>query len=210
MLRRVSPGHVVALLLLLTAGSVAAQVPPVPGVHPAQHTPITGEERLRWLTASTIGPQSLGIGVLSAGWSTAFNNPPEFGTGWAGFGKRYGIRLSGIALGNGIEAGAGAALGEDPRYLRAQEGTSFGGRVRQIVALTFFAPGREGRLQPAYARYGGIVGNNIISNAWRPESQTSVDDTAIRIVLGFGGRMAGNAFAEFWPDVRRRLRRGGN
>ena len=71
--------------------------------------------------------------------------------------------------------------------------------------MTFVAPGRDGRFRPAYARYSAVVGNNVLSNAWRVKSHTSFDDTLLRCLAGVAGRMAGNAFAEFWPDVRRRL-----
>lgn len=168
------------------------------------YSPITGEERFRWFAVSTVGPQSLAAGVVSSAWSTAFNNPPEYGPTWAGFGKRYGLRLTGVSTGNAIEAGLGSAWGEDPRYFRAG-GQRLGGRIKHLVKMTFLAPGRDGRSRPAYARYAGLVGNNTLSNAWRPESQTSVDDTVIRCVVGVAGRMAANAFAEFWPDVTRRL-----
>jgi hypothetical protein len=209
--RRFACAPALFILTFIVVGLLPGQVPPVPGTTLSEYSPITGGERLRWLAVSTVGPASLGVGVLSAGWSTAFNNPPEYGTHWDGFGKRYGIRLSGVGTGNAIEAGLGAVLGEDPRYFRAEQDETFGGRLKHITKLTFLAPRQDGRLGPAYARHAGNVGNNVLSNTWRVGSQTSVDDTAIRIVLGVGGRMAGNAFAEFWPDVRRRVfRRGGD
>jgi hypothetical protein len=165
---------------------------------------ITGMEHLRWFVVSTVGPQSLAAGIVSSGWGTAFNNPPEYKPTWEGFGKRYGMRLTGVSSGNAIEVGLGAAWGEDPRYFRAER-QPIGGRLRHIVKMTFVAPARDGRFRPAYARYSALVGNNALSNAWRVESQRSFDDTLIRCLAGVAGRMAGNAFAEFWPDVTRRL-----
>ena len=192
-----------ALILLTTPGSLTAQAPSST-VLPS-YSPINAAERLRWFGVSTVGPQSLAAGVLSSAWSTAFDNPPEYGPTWRGFGKRYGMRLTGVSTGNAIEAGLGAAWGEDPRYFRAEENLSIRKRVRHVAKMTFLAPGRDGRLRPAYARYTALVGNNTLSNAWRVESQTSLDDTVVRCVVGVAGRMAGNAFAEFWPDVTRRL-----
>jgi hypothetical protein len=192
-----------AILLLVTVGPVVAQAPSAGAITP--YETVTGAERLQWFAVSTVGPQSLAAGVLSSGWSTAFNNPPEYGPNWTGFGKRYGMRLTGVSTGNAIEAGLGAAWGEDPRYFRAKGNPGIAGRARHVVKMTFLAPGRDGRLRPAYARYTALVGNNTLSNAWRADSQTSFDDTVFRCVVGVAGRMAGNAFAEFWPDVKRRL-----
>ena len=41
--------------------------------------PLTREERFHWFVDSTVGPKSLGAGVISAAWGTAFNNPEEYG-----------------------------------------------------------------------------------------------------------------------------------
>lgn len=169
------------------------------------YSPITGKQRATWFAGSTVGFKSLGAGILSAGWSTAWNNPEEYGPTWEGFGKRYGMRLTGVATSNAIEAGLGAAWGEDPRYVRAPAGTPFWGRVGHSVRLTFIAYRPDGATAPAYARMTGVVGGNFLSSTWRVESDSSASDALIRSAWGIGGRMAANVFDEFWPDLRRRI-----
>lgn len=78
-----------------------------------------GEERPHWFLRSAIGPESLGAGVVSAAWNTGFNNPPEYGPHLDGFARRYGMRLTGVATSNAIEAGLGSVWDEDPRYRAA-------------------------------------------------------------------------------------------
>lgn len=200
-----------AILLLGTAGAFG-QAPAARALpeHPmmavrndsSSYHPITGRQRLRWFVKSTAGPVSLTAGVFSAAFSTATDNPREYGPHWEGFGKRYGMRLTGISTGNAMEAGLGALWGEDPRYFRAT-GEPFKGRVKNIVVMTFAARRSGGNLAPAYARYVGNVGNNFLSNTWRADSQAGVSDACIRIVWGVAGRMGSNAFAEFWPDARK-------
>ena len=170
------------------------------------YEPITAKQRVDWVVLSTIGPESLAGGVISAGWGTLFNKPSDYGTHWEGFGKRYGMRLTGVSVSNAMEAGIGAVWGEDPRYVRS-ESESFGGRVGHVVKRTFLAQNRQGHLMPAYARYIAIPANNFISNAWRADSEATVGNAGVRTLLGFLGRMSGNAFQEFWPDVRHRLSR---
>ena len=114
------------------------------------------------------------------------------------------MRLTGISTGNAMEAGLGALWHEDPRYNRIPY-ASFGRRVRHVVAMTFLAPNGQGGLRPAYARYAAITGNNFLSNTWRAPSEATNDRAMIRTSLGFLGRMAGNAFDEFWPDVKRMM-----
>lgn len=196
-------GAVGVLLLALPGLAQTSQSPtPLqPGTLPA---PITGKGRLQWFAISTVGPPSLLGGAISAGWGTLFNAPKEYGTHWDGFGKRYGMRFTGVSVSNAMEASLGALWGEDPRYFRAQ-GQPFKNRVGQVVKMTFLAHDREGQTMPAYARYAAISGNNFLSNTWRADSEATAGHALERTALGFLGRMAGNAFSEFWPDVRQRL-----
>ncbi len=170
----------------------------------SRYQPITGKQRFTWFVVSTIGPQSLASGVFSAGFETARNKPVEYGPSWPGFGKRYGMRLSGVSTGNAIEASLGALWGEDPRYFRAA-GEPFGRRIGNIIKMTFAARRRDGHLAPAYARYIAIPGNNFLSNTWRVESDSQAGDAARRTLWGFLGQMGGNAFQEFWPDIKHAL-----
>jgi len=128
----------------------------------------------------------------------------EYGTSLKGFEKRFGIRLTGVAVSNTMESSLGAVWGEDPRYFRA-EGQPFRQRVGHVVKMTFMASDKDGRIVPAYARYAAISGSNALSNAWRADSDVTFDRTAIRIGFGFLGRMTSNAFFEFWPDVKDRF-----
>jgi hypothetical protein len=180
----------------------------IPGSNPP-YRPLQPLQRLTWFSRGTVGLQSLGVGLFVSGVRTAWNEPPEYGGTWSGFSKRYGMRLTGIATGNAMEAGLGAIWGEDPRYFRAT-GHPLGGRVRNIVKMTFLAYYPDGSVRPAYARAIANAGSSYLSNTWRTESEASRQDAAMRVLFGVLGRMGGNAFAEFWPDVKRLLRKDRN
>lgn len=175
----------------------------VPGVDPP-FRPIRPVDRLAWFTRSTVGVQSLGVGVISGAYRTALNEPPEYEGTWKGFSKRYGMRLTGVATSNAMEAGMGALLDEDPRYFRTV-GKPLGTRIKHVVKLTFFAYSSDGSLKPAYARQIGNFGSSYLSNTWRTHSEASGQDAFVRGILGIAGRMGANAFAEFWPDLKQRL-----
>jgi len=167
------------------------------------YKPITGAERGKWFLVSTVGPTSLlGAGIISAGFGTLVNSPEEYGPHWEGFGKRYGMRLTGISTGNAMEASLGALWGEDPRYFPSPD-KQFGARVKHIIKSTFMAPGRDGRYRLAYARYTANIGNNYLSNLWRVESEATASAAAWRCLWGTTGRASASAFAEFWPDVKK-------
>jgi hypothetical protein len=201
---QVAQKSILATLVLIGICStvVSAQEPNATG--PTQ--PISPTERVEWFAKSTVGPKSLAAGVVSSAWGTAFNQPKEYGSHWDGFGKRYGMRLTGVATGNAIEAGLGKLWGEDPRYFHSTEDRPLP-RLRHAAAMVFLSRRADGKPAPAFARYAGVVGNNFISNTWRVPSESTVSAALTRSALGFAGRFASNLFDEFWQDIRHRHRK---
>src|SRR5215813_15203620 len=91
--------------MLLVPGLLAAQAgdaSKVPqGITPPHYQPITKSGRTHWFVKSVVGPGSLAAGVVSAGWGTAFNNPPEYGSHFSGFAQGYGMRFPELVMGAG-------------------------------------------------------------------------------------------------------------
>jgi hypothetical protein len=166
--------------------------------------PITGSGRLEWALKATIGPGSLFVGAVQAGWGNLENHPREYGQGMEGFGKRFGLRLSSVGTSNVMEAGLGAIWGEDPRYHVSHDHTTRG-HFNHAFKMTFMAERADGSVEPAYARYIAYAGSNVISNAWRPDSQRTVGNTTARIGERFAGRLLGNLFKEYWPEMKQRM-----
>ena len=124
--RHMTPSMRVGLLELMLTISVmlspAFAQPEAPSSVVTNYKPITERERLEWFLVSTTGPSSLfGAGPLSAGLSTAFNNPEEYGPHWEGFGKRYGMRLMGVSTENAIEANTRHRVGRRSPLLPVTE-----------------------------------------------------------------------------------------
>jgi len=63
----------------------------------------------------------------------------------------------------------------------------------------------DGSFGPAYARCTAILGSNFLSKTWRVHSEANAPNALLRASGGFAGRMAANAFEEFWPDVKKRV-----
>ena|SRR5882724_479777 len=168
----------------------------------APYRTISGKERVAWAAVETFGPESLIAGTLRAGIGTGRDIPVEYGPHWDGFAKRYGMRFTGVAASNTIEAGLGAIWGEDPRYVR-NPNLPFQRRVGHVFLLTLAARDRHGNLMPAYARYIAIPGNNFLSNTWRVSSDSTTSAALTRTGYGVLGKITSNAWTEFWPDVKR-------
>jgi hypothetical protein len=210
--RRVGLGVV---LIVVASASARAQAPPDAAATRLNQTaplsadayvPITGPGRIHWIVDGTVGPRSLGVGVLGGIWQTGFNTPQEWGRTPSGFGKRYLEREADVAISNTIEAGLGALWGEEPRYIPSGR-RGVRPRVQYALKTAFLAERRDGRLAPAWGRYAGNVFNNLIENRWLPPSATTPWETALRSADGMVTRMLGNLWEEFWPEVRRRIRK---
>ena len=186
------------IVSFLACGALFAQ-PQLPSE--PQPTPITVEERVEWFRHATVGVPTMVAGVIPAGFGTLFNRPKEYGTHWDGFGKRYGIRLTGSSTSNAMEASLGAVWGEDPRYYRLGRGQGFKRRLKNALVQAFVDHDRHGNVMPAYARYMAIPGSNFLSNTWRPGSEANVSGALLRTGLGFLDRAASNLFNEFWVSV---------
>src|SRR5579872_1303024 len=125
---------------------------PPPAVAPATYVPITPAQRLDWIVGGTIGPRSLGVGVIASAWQTAWNTPEEWGQTWSGAGRRYLAREADVAISNTMEAGFGALWGEDPRYIPS--GTRrFKSRVGYVLKMSVLAQHTDGTIRPAWGRY---------------------------------------------------------
>ena len=200
---------VLAFMILFVPALFAAQESNTsnapPGITPSDYQPITKAERTDWFIKSVVGRASLAAGLVSAGWGTAFDRPREYGPHVSGFAERYGMRLPEVVIGNAIEAGLGGVWQEDPRYDRSGHGKVWR-RARHAAAMTVLAYRRDGKAAPAYARYAGIVGENFIANAWRVDSERSVNTALTQSALGVAGRFVSNLFDEFWTDVRKKVR----
>ena len=207
---------VVALVPGLASAQVA-DVPPAPAgvapllslssaTEPIDLAPFSSEQRVAWIVDSAIGSRSLGVGVLASAWQTHRDSPHEWDRTWSGFGKRYGQAQADTALSAVIEGGVGAIWSEDPRY-RPSEQRGVWSRLGHATQSVVIAPRRNGRLAPAWGRMAGSVFNNVIENAWLPRRVRTPRHTIVRSADSLLARLARNVWAEFWPDLRKRLGR---
>jgi hypothetical protein len=203
------PGTVASAAPTSVGGASSSSFNPASSSSSDELQPISPQGRINWVVKGTLGPESLAAGLVSAGWDTYFNEPKTYGPHWEGYGDRYGIRLSGLALSNTMEAGFGAIWGEDPRYKR-DPNAPFLNRVGHAAKMTFMADYRDGNERLAYARFIAIPGSSFISNAWRAPGDDDAGNAAVRVGLGFLSRFGSNSFDEFWPDVKHKLFRQGN
>lgn len=169
--------------------------------------PFTTSDRVRFWYHTTFTPFALAGPVLGAAftqWTT--RNPPEWGEGFPGFGRRLASGYTRQVIANTIGLGVGAIAHEDPRhYPTGQHGLWKRGlyAARQSVISR---NDMTGDLMPAYSRIFGAYAAGFVSNAWYPDRFSDIHDALWRGSTALASDVVWQEFKEFWPDLRRRLR----
>jgi hypothetical protein len=167
----------------------------------------TIEDRLRFYKQTTFSPSAfLGpvAGAAFSQWTTG--NPPQWGQGFAGFGKRLLSGYSRQVIANTIALGVGFTIKEDPR--RRPTGEQ-GVWKRGLYAArgAFVSHTASGKLIPAYSRILGDYGAGFISNAWYPRPYSNAQSALYRGTTALASDIIWQEFKEFWPDIRSKFRR---
>ncbi len=105
-----------------------------------------------------------------------------------------------------IQSAGDAMLKHDPRFIRSATG-GFWSRAGHAVLFTVFTYDDRGRTRFGAANVASYYGSSIVSallyppghNAWREGVQAANLQMAMSAAF--------NVFQEFWPDMRRLLRR---
>lgn len=183
------------LLGLLTAGRLCAQP-----AHPSL------EEKLNRYLHHCFSPYSL-LGVVTvAGIDQWRDSPYEWGQGMEGYGQRAGSRFGRLVIKDGILFGFDAMLGLDSRYHRSTR-SGLGPRLRHVLANTFVSQTRSGGRTLAVPRILGAYGSGFIAATWYPDRLATTSHSLRRGSFSLAYEVPRNLLREFWPDIRRKLRR---
>jgi hypothetical protein len=122
---------------------------------------------------------------------------PAYGSGFEGYGKRYGAAManhvSGTLLGRAVYP---SIFHQDPRYFYKGKG-SIPSRILYAVSAAVIARGDDGRWKPNYSHILGNFSAAAISNLYYPAA-----DRGARLILlnglgDMGANMASNLIREF-------------
>jgi hypothetical protein len=164
------------------------------------------DERFKHFSQRTFGPSGLARGLAFAALRTWQDRPEEWPANWDGFGRRFGSRCGRLAAGNAVQMGLGSLLKDDPRYRPSQK-EGFKGRLAHALLSTFWVYDAQGSRMPAYSRFAGVTAGVFIESSWLPPSVHRPSDCAQRAAFFLAGNAIGNVFREFWPDIKRKLKR---
>src|SRR5437764_6933371 len=111
-------------------------------------------------------------GVIFAGISTAIQHarhvPAEWGSGLAGFGRRYASAVGQHLVNASVHYGVAKALREDLKYYPSDT-SGFGPRVKHALISTVWVRKTNRDSQTvAVSRFSGALAGGFVSKTWQP------------------------------------------
>jgi len=168
--------------------------------------PFTTKQKYRFYWQTTYTPFALTGPVLGAAvtqWTT--RNPPEWGQGSPGYGRRVLSGYSRQVIANTIGLGVMSADGEDPRHYPTGK-SGIWKRGLYAARETFISRRVSGGEMPDYSRIVGAYAAGFASNAWYPARYSNTKDALYRGSTALASDIIWQEFKEFWPDIRHKLR----
>lgn len=169
------------------------------------YIPLSLEQKWLYSVSQVFGPSHLAAYTAHAIFDQICDLPKQWGRTADSAGARVLAHLGNSLTRNNIQFAVQALDHEDPRYFRSN---LHGARSRTRYALihTFIVRRDDGAWMPAYSTIVTDYVSPYIVRQWRPERFRNMDALQAG-TAGIGFAMGANVFNEFWPDLRKKLRK---
>ncbi len=168
--------------------------------------PLDVDGKLRYHVKKTFGPSALALSGVKAGFLLMKDGSSEWGQGMNGYGKRSASSIGSSAMRGMLAFGLDTALHQDPRYFRSVN-TGFFRRTGHALRGIVVTRTDKGGETLATWRLGSAYGAAFISNQWYPDrlntTRRGFKDGSARLGFDFVKNMT----AEFWPDIKMKIKR---
>ena len=172
-----------------------------------QFEPVSTRTKFKLAAKTMSDPVTVSFIGLIALIGQARNSDPSYGQGLRGYAKRYATFYADTGIGTLMTTSIfPTLLHQDPRYFQLGRG-SIGYRAMYSVSRIFVTRGDNGVPQINSSEIVGTAVAAGISNAYHPQNQRTLGNT----LNVWGTNLMLNAICnvakEFWPDLRRKLRK---
>jgi hypothetical protein len=178
-----------------------AAVPPVwLPASPPPLPPLTTGKKIERRALGVVAPLTLFTSAFGAGFGQLRNQPPEWGQGAAGFGRRFANAEGYTATHNAVALASDLTFHIDPRYRRMPQ-ARFLPRLRNALTETFVGYTDSGERIFNISEVAGSLGTGMIANAWEPRESSGIRNGIRRGSMGLVYHTLKNIAVEFLPDV---------
>jgi hypothetical protein len=166
-------------------------------------TPLNASDKAVIRLKRMVNPLTVVYSVAGAAIGQWRDEPPEWGQGAGGIGRRFAASQGWKVTQNSIALGFDTAFRLDPRYHPSHE-TLFWPRLRGALSQTLVAYTDSGGRVFNYSEVGSSYGASFLANSWFPAHSNGAGDALQRGTIGLGLNTASNVVKEFWPDIKRK------
>lgn len=175
----------------------------------AVYMPITAKQKLTIASKDSFDYPLIGLAAVIAAEGQLTNAHPQFGQGWAGYGRRVGTSYADQAIGNMMTEGFfPVMLHEDPRYFRRGYG-SLKSRIYYAATRVFVTKTDSGSTRFNFSEVLGNATAVAISNSYYTDSRDAADNVE-KLGEQIGIDAVSQVLKELWPDVKHKLFHGPN
>jgi hypothetical protein len=175
-------------LLLSEPSTTSGQLTPSQGSTKSTYVFPTRNERFKRYVWDTLGPWSLVTIAAAAGIDQWEKNPPEWGQGASGYGKRYASNLGQNAVQQTTSYGLSEAFRLDTGFSKSNR-NGFGPRLGDALIQNVTSRTRTGKHIISVPRFAGFyVGGIVPAIAWYPSRFSYKDglrEGTYSLVVGF-------------------------
>jgi hypothetical protein len=162
--------------------------------------------KLRYHALGLWGLWPLGGTLAYAGLLQELNAPKEWGQGWGAYGRRVASTEAAGVIHGVLAFGLDTTLHQDPRYFHSDR-KGLWRRMAHAARDTILTHTDTGGETFSTWRFGSAYGAAFISNLWYPDRLDTVRLGFVQGSLRLGFDLITNVANEFWPDIKKKLRR---
>ena len=143
-----------------------------------------------------------------AGISQAQDSEPGYGQGAAGYGKRFGAAMADGTIENFVTSAVlPSVLRQDPRFFQSGEG-SFQHRTWYAFSRIIITRSDAGKSEVNYSEiFGSALSAGISTYTYHPHADKTLANTGKVWGTQVGYDALTYVVKEFWPDIRRKIRK---
>lgn len=173
---------------------------------PGPKPPLGASGKFHLAVRNFLDPVNVGGIALDSEISNATSSrTSEFGTGWPGFGRRFGMAESDAALSEFFSTFLISTLAhQDPHYHRLPDAPR-SKRIVHAFSRVLIASSDSGRPMFNIAEFGGTTASSLVESGYHFERDESAGAISSRIFVSIGSDAAWNLMNEFLPDIAKHI-----
>ncbi len=131
--------------------------------------PISGQDQFKRYLIDAFGPIGWLRAAASGAISQATDEPPEWGQGAKGYGRRVGSKFGQHVIQETVMYGLSAPFGQDPAYYKC-DCSGFGPRLGHAIVSSFTALNRDEKRVFSVPRIiAPFAAGQVAANTWYPD-----------------------------------------